>query len=128
MVKQTFINADIPTVSTVSYDDDARVTTCVDANGLETRYYYDNHRNIQKIGTVIDGTEYTTNNTYDGDYRANSASDRLNGATAYEYDSSGNVTKVRYADNTTMTLTYTAGGDIASITDALGNTETYTYS
>lgn len=128
VVKQTFINADIPTVSTVSYDDDARVTTCVDANGLETRYYYDNHRNIQKIGTVIDGTEYTTNNTYDGDYRANSASDRLNGATAYEYDSSGNVTKVRYADNTTMTLTYTAGGDIASITDALGNTETYTYS
>ena len=128
VVKQTFINADIPTVSTVSYDDDARVTTCVDANGLETRYYYDNHRNIQKIGTVIDGTEYTTNNTYDGDYRANSASDRLNGATAYEYDRSGNVTKVRYADNTTMTLTYTAGGDIASITDALGNTETYTYS
>ena len=128
VVKQTFINADIPTVSTVSYDDEARVTTCVDANGLETRYYYDNHRNIQKIGTVIDGTEYTTANTYDGDYRANSASDRLNGATAYEYDSSGNVTKVRYADNTAMTLTYTAGGDIASITDALGNTETYTYS
>lgn len=27
-----------------------------------------------------------------------------------------------------MTLTYTAGGDVASITDALGNTETYTYS
>lgn len=128
VVKQTFINADIPTVSTVSYDDEARVTTCVDANGLETRYYYDNHRNIQKIGTVIDGTEYTTANTYDGDYRANSASDRLNGATAYEYDSNGNVTKVRYADNTAMTLTYTAGGDIASITDALGNTETYTYS
>ncbi|MFR4261554.1 MAG: DUF6531 domain-containing protein [Butyricicoccaceae bacterium] len=128
VVKQTFINADIPTVSTVSYDDDARVTTCVDANGLETRYYYDNHRNIQKVGTVIDGTEYTTTNTYDGDYRANSASDRLNGATAYEYDSNGNVTKVRYADNTAMTLTYTAGGDIASITDALGYTETYTYS
>ena len=128
VVKQTFINADIPTVSNVSYDDEARVTTCVDANGLETRYYYDNHRNIQKIGTVIDGTEYTTANTYDGDYRANSASDRLNGATAYEYDSNGNVTKVRYADNTAMTLTYTAGGDIASITDALGNTETYTYS
>ena len=128
VVKQTFINADIPTVSNVSYDDEARVTTCVDANGLETRYYYDNHRNIQKLGTVIDGTEYTTANTYDGDYRANSASDRLNGATAYEYDSNGNVTKVRYADNTAMTLTYTAGGDIASITDALGNTETYTYS
>ncbi|RHT22768.1 hypothetical protein DW806_14970, partial [Butyricicoccus sp. AM32-19] len=128
VVKQTFINADIPTVSNVSYDDEARVTTCVDANGLETRYYYDNHRNIQKIGTVIDGTEYTTANTYDGDYRANSASDRLNGATAYEYDSNGNVTKVRYADNTAMTLTYTVGGDIASITDALGNTETYTYS
>ena len=128
VVKQTFINADIPTVSCVSYYDESRVTTCVDANGLETRYYYDNHRNIQKIGTVIDGTEYTTANTYDGDYRANSASDRLNGATAYEYDSNGNVTKVRYADNTAMTLTYTAGGDIASITDALGNTETYTYS
>ena len=69
-------------------------------------------RNIDTVSythlDVYKRQEYTTANTYDGDYRANSASDRLNGATAYEYDSNGNVTKVRYADNTAMTLTYTA--------------------
>lgn len=127
VTEQVFTNADVPTVSTISYNDADHITTCTDGSGLVKKYYYDNHRNILRVGTVIDGTEYIAENTYTDSYEANSLSDSENNRTAYEY-TNGNVTRINYADGTYASLAYTSNGEISSITDALGHTERYAYS
>ena len=116
-----------------------------DPLGLVTKYTYDN------LGRELTETQVsdtypaglTTSYTYDGLDRLVTetdppVTDRVTGAvhtkvTSYTYDADSNMLTTTISDATggdpsrTTTNTYNAHGELASTTDALGNTTRYTY-
>lgn len=123
VTEQHFWNADQELVSTVAYDDSARVNTCTDFYGQMSKYYYDSHRNILKIEDVNGESA----NGY-ADSAAASVTDNQGNIVSYDRDSRDNVTAIHYQDGSASTLIYNGNDQITSITDAEGYTERFTYS
>lgn len=123
VTEQHFWNADQELVSTICYDDDNLVTTCVDFNGQTTKYYYDAHRNIIKIEDPNGAStnEYTN-------YVADSVTNNQGNVVSYDRNSKGDVTKIHYQDGTADSITYDSNGHIIAIKDAKGGTEYFSYS
>ncbi|MFI9384800.1 LamG-like jellyroll fold domain-containing protein [Kutzneria sp. NPDC052558] len=131
--------------NTISYAANGDVQQTQNAEGLVTKFTYDG------VGRVATKTEVSdsypnglvTSYTYDGQDRVTSQSDpvvtdRITGAThnattTSVYDADGNITSQTVADgrggdaSRTSGSTYNSFGELASSTDASGNTSTFTY-
>jgi RHS repeat-associated protein len=132
-------------VTKYAYDSAGDVARVTDPLGLVTDYTYDNLgrelSETQISSTYPDGLR--TSYTYNGQGEVLTETDppvtnRVTGAvhteaTTYTYDPDGNVLTTTVSDATggdpsrTTTDTYDAYGDLASVTDPLGNKTTYTY-
>jgi RHS repeat-associated protein len=132
-------------VTTYAYDSAGDVAKVTDPLKLVTSYTYDN------LGRELSQTQVsdtypaglTTSYTYDDQDRVVNetdppVTDRVTGAvhtkvTTYTYDPDDAVLTTTISDATggdpsrTTTDTYDAHGDLASVTDPLGNKTTYTY-
>ena len=132
-------------MTSYAYDSAGDVMQITNPLGLVTKYTYDN------LGRELTQTQVsdtypaglTTSYTYDGQDRIVTetdppVTDRVTGAvhtkvTSYTYDADSDVLTTTISDATggdpsrTTTNTYNAHGQLASTTDALGNTTTYTY-
>jgi RHS repeat-associated protein len=132
-------------VTSYEYDSAGDLMQVTDPLGLVTKYAYDN------LGRVLTQTQIS--NTYPAgltiSYSYNGAdqvltetdppiTDRVTGAvhtqvTTYTYDPDGDVLTSTLSDATggdpsrTTTDTYNSDDELASITDAMGNTTSYTY-
>jgi RHS repeat-associated protein len=129
----------------ISFLRNGDVASTTDADGLQTRYTYDNLGRVA-TKTVVSDTfpaGLVTTFGYDGQDQvvsetAPAVTDRVTGAvhtpqTATVYDADGNITSQTVADTTggdasrTHGSTYNAYDQLASNTDATNNTTTYTY-
>lgn len=130
---------------TVSYFHDGDVAKTTNADGLVTRYTYDN------LGRVLTETQFSgsfpqglaTSYTYDGQNRVLTETDppvtnMVTGVThtaetSTVYDPDGDILSQKVADLTgwdrprTVRYTYTRYDQVATSTDADGNTTSYTY-
>lgn len=134
-----------------TYDAKACMTAFTDANGNINTYTYDS------LGRVITGTDgegiLCFTNTYDDLGRISIQADSLQNTTSFHYDETSVIdrfivtvknrngdSRINEFDNTTRqllsetdennnktTYTYDSNGNLASTTDALGNTETIVY-
>ena len=143
-----------PTGTTLryAYNTNHQLTSITDPSGNVVSYTYDAQgRTISK--TYLG--DKTTTYTYDTDNRKTTVTDPLGNTTIHEYDTEGNITKVTDAVGSATTYTYdqrlmTSQTDpngrtttwnydltnadvrsrlnLLSLTDALGNTSSFTYS
>jgi large repetitive protein len=131
--------------NTVSYLRNGDIASTTDADGLVTRYTYDNLGRVLTKTVVSDSypSGLTTTYTYDADNQVVSqtdppVNDRVTGAVhtaqiTTVYDADGNVTSQTVADTTggdasrVYSTTYNTFNQVASKTDPVGNTTTFTY-
>ncbi len=132
-------------VTGYAYDSAGDVMQTTDPLGMVTRFSYDS-LGRPLTATQVSGTYpagLTTSYAYDSQDRVLSqtdppVTDRVTGAihtmvTTRGYDADSNVLTTTISDSTggdpprTTTDAYNADGDLASTTDALGNTTSYTY-
>ena len=114
-----------------TYDDKGNVLNTQDAAKKNNSFEYDANNNLTKI---IDAKGHNFKYTYDSRHNITAAVTAANCKFTFTYDSYGNPTegKVVNAANeneyirTTAAYTNT-GNNIASVTDALGNTVSYAY-
>jgi len=100
---QLFVNADVETEYTFTYDDENLVNTCTDSNGWTTAYYYDEYRNLLK--TVDDnGTTYSAYSYY----MASQLTDNQGNESSHVIDEDGNVTELNYSDGSSISIDYNA--------------------
>ncbi|WP_232241240.1 LamG-like jellyroll fold domain-containing protein [Kutzneria sp. 744] len=149
----TYTTNGLPTVTTspggakntITYASNGDVQQTQNAEGLVTKFAYDG------IGRVATKTEVSdsfpnglvTSYTYDGQDRVTSQTDPIvtdrttgaphNATTTSHYDADGNITSQTVADGSggdasrTSTSIYNTLGELASSTDAAGNTTSFTY-
>jgi RHS repeat-associated protein len=104
--------------TTTGYDADGRPVTITYSDGTPTvSYGYDAGSRVTSV-TDASGTRALK---YDADGELTSA-----GGFSYGYDADGNVTSRTYPDKTAVTYTYTAGEQIASVSQGSSKTS-YTY-
>ncbi len=129
----------VPTADSIiteaTYDAQGRTVTETDANGIVTAYTYDTQGRTKTITQDVNGFAYVTEITYTG---PNSASNTTttdielpNGTISREIvDVNGNTTQEATIGGTASiakTYTYTANGDVETITDSKGNYRKYYY-
>lgn len=93
-------------------------------NGAEITYGYDKHGN-----PVSEKDAYGNETGWETDLNGNVVK-TVNGTgavTVYDYDAVNRLRRIRRSDGYTLTLTYTQGDDVESITDNLYRTESYSY-
>ena len=129
VTKQIFINADIPTEHTFTYDDGSDPTATVLINtyknpqGRVTEYAYNQYRNLLYTKDVDGKVESNYNN-----FLVSSLMDKEGHASNLSVDGNGNITELKYADGNTLSVVYTEPGNLISrITYLDGSTEVYTY-
>ena len=109
------------------YDSNGNVTSVTDLQKKTTTYEYSSN-NLTKM-TLPSGASQTY--TYDKYHNVLSATSPEGVVSNFTYDSYGNNTKVTVGGGTkkiTATATYTSNGDqLATVTDALGQTTSYGY-
>ena len=109
------------------YDADGNVISVMDLQKQTTTYEYKNNDLVKMI--LPSGAKQTY--TYDSYHNVLSATSPEGVVSNFTYDAYGNNTKVTLgsgAKKISAAATYTANGDqLASITDALGNTTSYGY-
>ncbi len=123
VLKQTFINANVETKMSFSYDDVNRVNTFINQYGKTYKYYYDKNRKILGV-EESDGTTSNSHNTF----ATNSLTDSEGNKTEYEFDSQDNISKAIYANGNSVSNTYTNDGFLESISYLDGGSEKYEYS
>ena len=112
------------------YDELGRMMSATDANDHTTRYEYDlaGRRTAVQLPEVKaedgSGTDtYRSTTVYD-DLNNNRTETDFNGeSTTYRYDQRNRLVKVDYTDDADVSYTYTATGQVHSITDGRGTTE-----
>ena len=142
-----------PTADTIAYtyDTDHQLTSITDPEGNTVSYAYDTQgRTISK--TYL--SDKTTTFTYDTDNQKTTVTDPSGIAIVYEYDTEGNITQVTNVLGNATTYTYQQGlltsrtkpsgrtttrnydlnnanirsrANLLSVTDALGDTMSFTY-
>ena len=109
------------------YDSNGNVTSVTDLQKKTTTYEYSSN-NLTKM-TLPSGASQKY--TYDSYHNVLSATSPEGVVSNFTYDSYGNNTKVTVGSGTkkvTSSATYTSNGDqLATVTDALGQTTTYGY-
>ncbi len=128
--------------------DDVLLTSRTDANGVKTTYTYDADGNVltESVPAIAGGSNplsvemtYRPPAAFDPPYyikdRIETRKDRNGVVTRFAYDSHGNLltrkVTVRDVDGASTTLTvahtFLANGDLATATDARGNTANFAY-
>lgn len=114
-----------------TYDDKGNVLSTQDAAKKSNNFEYDANNNLTKI---IDAKGHNFKYTYDSRHNITAAVTAANCKFTFTYDSYGNPTEGKVVNATNendyirTTAAYTnTGNNIASVTDALGNTISYTY-
>ena len=111
------------------YDANGNITSVTDLQKKNTTYEYANN-NLTKI-TLPSGAKQTY--TYDSYHNVSTATSPEGMVSSFTYDTYGNNTKVTVGGSSqtqkiSATAAYTSDGNqLASVTDALGNTTTYGY-
>ena len=111
------------------YDANGNITSVTDLQKKNTTYEYANN-NLTKI-TLPSGAKQTY--TYDSYHNVSTTTSPEGMVSSFTYDTYGNNTKVTVGGSSqtqkiSATAAYTSDGNqLASVTDALGNTTTYGY-
>ena len=111
------------------YDANGNITSVTDLQKKNTTYEYANN-NLTKI-TLPSGAKQTY--TYDSYHNVSTATSPEGMVSSFTYDTYGNNTKVTVGSSSqtqkiSATAAYTSDGNqLASVTDALGNTTAYGY-
>jgi RHS repeat-associated protein len=128
------------TMSTTWKLSDVVIASRTDANGVVTTFEYDEHGNVTE--ETVDGettvTTYEPPESFDPPFiknRVKARTDRNGHTTTFDYDSRGNLTEQRITvshpeggnRNLITRRTYTANGDLKTITDPQGHTTAFTY-
>ncbi|MBE6990005.1 MAG: hypothetical protein E7426_04585, partial [Ruminococcaceae bacterium] len=114
---------------TYSYDTNGNLTSAVDLRAKKTQYAYTNN-NLTGVSLPTGATE---SYTYDSYHNVKTAVDANGVTTTFTYDTYGNNTRVKSVGNGTSSsvsasAAYSSNGNqLASVTDAQGNTITYSY-
>jgi RHS repeat-associated protein len=107
------------------YDADGNQTGQTDGAGKTTTYAFDA---FNRVVSVTDPLGRATSFSYDAAGNRTGLTNPSGRTTAYAYDAANQVTSISYSDGRTpnVSLTYTANGQRASMTDGTG-TSTYSY-
>ncbi|HEU6446659.1 MAG TPA: DNRLRE domain-containing protein [Gaiellaceae bacterium] len=103
-----------------TYNANGTVATATDFKGNTTSYGYDGSGNLTSVDNPapLGDTSYT----YDALSRVATETDGKGQVTRYEYDKLDRTTKITYHDNSTITNTYDANGNVLSMVDNTGTT------
>lgn len=120
---QTVTNANNAVAATYTYDAKARVQTYTDSEGWSVSYSYDDADRVTSI-TYPDSTakRYIYNRLDLASYR-----DREGKLWQYQYDANRRLTKIIDPSGNDTLIGYNESGQIASLTDAKGDTTSWTY-
>ncbi|MFZ6028030.1 MAG: RHS repeat-associated core domain-containing protein, partial [Chloroflexota bacterium] len=112
-------------VTTMTYDAAGNLIAVADALGSTTAFTYDE---LGRQLTMTDPKGNVTSSVYDALGNRVAATDGNGNITRYEYDHRQQVTRMIDALNQITEITYLAGSKLpASLTDAKGQTTTFTY-
>ena len=121
LYKETFSQA-------YSYDENGNLVSSVSLIGQEPKLTYDSSNNVT---SSIDALDNETTYTYDGNHNLLTSTSPNGILTTNVYDANGNVTETRLGSSTTYIrsqTTYDSASALATaVTDARGNSVTYTY-
>jgi YD repeat-containing protein len=115
--------------TTYDWDDNINLISVKDARGFTTAFTYDDNGNML---TKTDALGNVTTYTYDTNHnKISTITDPLGNISKLEYDSNGDIIKVIRdyggALEHQTTFTYESRGHLASFTDPLSNTTTFTW-
>ncbi|MER1999783.1 MAG: hypothetical protein ABS882_08405 [Lysinibacillus sp.] len=112
------------TLAPSTYNVTKEVVQYTDGTSFTTNYTYDTYGNVL---TSKDSDNITTSTTYNSRQSILTETDSTGETTSYEYDTKNNLTKVIWPDLSTTLYTYSStNGELTKITDANGNTQTFT--
>src|SRR5258706_400658 len=107
------------------YDERGNVLSKTDARGGITSFTYDSNDNVL---TETNALGKTTTNTYDPSDRRTSITDTLGNVTQFSHNALTKVLTATDARNHVTTNTYNAAGNLLTTRDALNNTTSFGYS
>jgi RHS repeat-associated protein len=115
--------------STITRNAIGQITSTKNARGQLINFTYDNDGRLTKKESKITTTgTATTLAEYTLDANGNILTQKDEwGTTTYVYDNNNRITNITYPDTKAVSLTWTAGGQISSITYPNGLVATYTY-
>ncbi len=108
----------------VTYNAAGQPTVVTDALGRSTTYQYDSHGYLEGIQGPLAAASWTF--THDNVGRLASASDPSGATVTYAYDAADRPTAIGFPDGTDSQLSYHLL-DLASTTDRLGQSTSFTY-
>ncbi len=106
--------------TTYTYDSLGRVTSVTDGKGQKTQYVYDVMDRLVKT-TYANGSAVTT--SYYPNGLVKNVDDSAGGSQTFQYDTRGNTTSQTGPTVENEKMTYDAAGNLASYTDASGQTK-----
>jgi len=122
VTKQIFVNANVETTHAISYDDVNLINTHTDSAGWETKYAYDEYRNLLY-------TEDADGRTA-SDYMNYVASELVNKdgyKTEYIINDDGNITNMQYANDNEIKVAYNSNNLVKQIDYKDGSSEIFYY-
>jgi RHS repeat-associated protein len=103
-----------------TYNPNGTVATATDFKGNVISYGYDGQGNLTSVNNPapLGDTSYT----YDALSRVRTETDGKGQTTTYSYDALDRITSISYHDNSTITHTYDANGNMLTMADNTGTT------